>query len=357
MDRIERYSEKYGLGFLAILWLLVQIILYHHYGFVTGFEGAKYILTAKDFIAGEPINQRLVFYYAYPLLIAFVLKLGLSLRFILLLQLLVGAWATYRFYCISRMLFPNTRIAIITTLILILTIQLQQWNFFLYTESLFTSGIIVYTYRLLSADYSKTTDFIILGLWYFILSFIRPNGMLLLFPTLAFLISKPQQKSYRINLLPVFLAIGLIIGLNIVFSSGELHSYFLKSFHKKWIIWGYDGFNISGSTNSIWNTARLFIYRILYFFSMQRPYYSVGHNILMATFYPVYVFALFGVFPFFKKHKTIFVFSMTTILSFFILSVLLFVNWHGRFIVPILPFIILFAGFGIQSISQKFIRR
>jgi hypothetical protein len=354
MSTIESFSKKYGLGVLAVLWLIIQYFLYSHYGFVTGFEGAKYYLNAKEFIAGAPINRVIIFYYAYPILIAVFLKLGLSLKAMLILQLLASAWATYRFYCLGRLLFPKIWIAVLSTSILILTIQIQQWNFFLYTESLFTSGIIIYTYRLFRTDFLKISDYIILGLMFIFLSFLRPNGILLLFPTIAYLLYSKKRIKNSVIVFPLLFSIVLMIGLNVVLSSGDFYNYFVKSLNHHWIIWGYNGLGITETTShSFWEIMKLFLYRMIYFFSMQRPYYSFGHNLLMTTFYPVYLLSLFGFISFRKKYKAAFIYSLVMIIGFFALTILLFVNWHGRFIVPILPFFILLSGFGIAYISKK----
>ena len=354
MSTVDRFSVKYGFLFLTVLWLLIQLVLYINYGFVTGFEGEKYILTAKEFIAGEPINQKLIFYYAYPLVIALFIKMGVGIQLMLVIQLLIGAWATYRFYCISKILFPNNWTSIVTTAILILTIQLQQWNYFLFTESLFTSGIIIYSYRLLTVNYSRIFDFVILGVLFFVLSFIRPNGILLLIPTLVYISFNLRQKENRVIILPLIISMGLIIWLNLTLSTGNFHDFFWISFSNKWIIWGYNSFDPTNRcNNSIIEIIQLFFYRILYYFSMQRPHYSQVHNLLMMTFYPVYILAVLGAVSFLNKYKAVFIYSSIIVLSFFVLTIVLFVNWHGRFIVPILPFFILSAGFGIQLLANK----
>lgn len=353
MSKVELFSIKYGMGFLAILWLIIQYALYSHYGFVTGFEGEKYYLNAKELIAGAPINRIIIFYYAYPILIAAFLKLGFSLKAMLILQLLVGAWATYRFYCLGRLLFPKIWIAVLSTAILIFTIQIQQWNFFLYTESLFTSGIIIYTYRLFKSNYFKISDFVVLGLLFIFLSFLRPNGIMLIFPTIAYFVYNRKRYKEIVNVFPLLLSFIVIITLNLLLSSGQLNDYFTKSLNHHWIIWGYNGFENVGYNNLYLEAVRLFLYRMLYFFSMQRPYYSDSHNMLMMTFYPVYLFSVLGFFSFIKRNKAVFAYTIIIILAFSSLAFLLFVNWHGRFIVPILPFFILISGYGISKFSKK----
>ncbi len=349
-------SEKSVFIVIGLLWLFVQSMLYFHYGFVTNFEGLKYQNDAKEFIDSFQLNTDRLFYSIYPIIIATILKLRIGLYGVLVFQLIINAWATYRFYCIARKLFSNMWIAIYATCILILTFQIQIWNFHLYTESLFISGLIIYTYRLITINFFSIKHFIYLGILVLILSFVRPTGMLLIIPTLVYFIFRNKEKSlsfYRIS--PWALAAIAVVIVHILYSAGQFYEFVYRAWNNYWVIWAYSGFNDSfvESTSDTHRVIKLLSYRKLYFFSMLRPYYSDFHNLLMMTFYPVYVLAFIGIIPFWRKNKAMLLFVVTLIAVFSMFSILTFINWHGRFIAPILPFFILLSGAGIQFIFKN----
>ena len=353
-NSIKKLIYNYSLLFMLALWLIVQLSLYLNYGFITEFEGAKYQLMANELISGAAINQELLFYSVYPIVISLFLKIGLGLKSMLIIQLIANAWASYRFYGISRMLFSEKWISIFTTSAFILTLQIQQWNFFLFTESLFVSGLIIYTYNILIFDYRNKINSILLALLFIFLSFLRPIGLLLFIPTLIyFYFNRNNIKSFA-SLIPLLLSIGLVFILNQLNNSTQLIYLIKESFSNSWVILGYNDLSIQfHQENTIIFSFKLLLNRIYYFFSMQRPYYSLGHNIMVSAFYLIYGLALFGIRRFYKNNLSFFIYSLLFILSISTLSLLLYLNWHGRFIVPILPFFIIFSGYGVEYLLEK----
>jgi len=354
LNVLSKIGQEYSFILLSLLWLIVQVLLLLNYGFITEFEGAKYQLIANEIISGTAINQELLFYSVYPIIISLFLKIGLGLKAMLILQLIVNAWATYRFLGISRMLFSKKWISIFTTSAFILTLQIQQWNFFLFTESLFVSGLIIYTYCILKFDYSNKFNSILLALLFIFLSFLRPIGLLLFIPTIAYFYLNRRNIKNIYSLIPLLLSVSLVFILNQLNNSTQLIYLIKESFSNSWVILGYNDLSIQlHQENTILFSFKLLLNRIYYFFSMQRPYYSLGHNIMVSAFYPIYGLALFGIKRFYKNNLSFFIFSLLFILSISSLSLLLYLNWHGRFIVPILPLFIFFSGYGVEYLFEK----
>lgn len=354
MKKLVNILTNNSFIFLGLLWVLVQVILYLYYGFVVDFEGLKYQDDAQQLLSSFSFNTERLFYSFYPIIISFFLKIKVGLKGVLFVQLLINAWATSRFYKLVESIFLNKYLANVLTAILILTFQIQIWNFHLYTESLFVSGIIIFSYYLLTQDLLITRNIIKLSLLLIILSFLRPTGILLLFPTITYLVfiyKSGVKIKYRI--IPWIMAIILIIGANLIYSTGHFLNYTRTAYINSWVIWGYDGFGNMHSSIWILGFVKLVLYRILYYFSMLRPYYSNIHNLLAISFYPVYALSLIGIIPFWKKNRTSFLYVITTISFFSIFTILTFANWHGRFIVPILPFVILLSGAGMQYIFKN----
>jgi hypothetical protein len=329
-------------------------VLYFHFGFVTDFEGLKYQSDADLIISSFELNPQRLFYSFYPFIIAIFLKLNIGIKGVMFFQLFVNAIATFRFYQIADKIFAQKGIATIITLFLILSFQVQMWNFHLYTESLFISGIIIYSYYLLNRSLNKMKNVLMLSFLFVILSFLRPTGVLLAIPTALYLfLHKANQDKLNRKIGVWILMVVLIVYANLQFSTGQFFSFVQKAYANSWVIWGYDGFDNMNSLSSISGFIELVAYRKLYYFSMLRPYYSGSHNLLEMSFYPIYLLAIIGLIPFWKNNRKDFTFVFSTIFIISVFSILTFINWHGRFIAPILPFFILISGFGIQFFLKK----
>ncbi len=344
-------SERTILIFLLGLWGIVQYGLFRYYGFVTSFEGKKYQHDALSFLATGKLSDLRFFYSAYTLIIALFIKLRLSLKLIIILQLSINLWATFRFYRLAQTLVKQPLIAALSTSILILSFPIQQWNFYLYTESLFTSLTILFAYHILLFKFTKIVDYLIISILLFLLSFLRPTGILLAIPLIIYLfLNRNQLKLHKLQSAIPALTLAILIAFNIVFNTGHLIEYTHLALQKSWIVWGEKYFQHNHNSYSFLGFMEIIILRSLYFFSMLRVHYSNFHNLLLMSFYPIYLFALAGIYPLWKSSKTVFLFIVTIIIVFSSFSILTFINWQGRFMVPILPFIILLAGYGFRSI-------
>lgn len=342
-----RFIEKYSNFLLMLFWVGVQLTLYCYFGFVTGFEGAKYLEDAQIFNDTFEVNSFRVFYLAYPLIILFFLKLKIGLWGVLAMQLIVNALATYSFYLLTKLLYNSNIIQFLLTVSFIFCFQIQMWNFFLFTESFFTSGLIILTYLLMHGINSWKKSLSI-SLLFITLSFIRPNGVLLILPIVAYYLFNIKSIKNRLQLLPVFISIIVIFGANIFLNDSNLVDFVSMAWQNAWIIWGYDSGLDSLSDSTLLYGAKLIGYRLLYYFSMERPYFSDFHNILIISYYPIYLLSVFGIYPLYKKNLPFFTFLASLITIYSVFTVFTFINWHGRFIVPILPFFILLSGAGLS---------
>jgi len=188
--RIIQTLKAYPLTVLFVLWSLVQFPLFFRYGFVTDFEGLKYQNDAHLLMEQFLINPQRVFYASYSIVVALLLEIGIGYYAVLIFQLIVNAWASYLFFKLLAKLL-NSNVALITTAFLIVNVQLQMWNFHLFTESLFISSIIIYMYVVFTFKY-KVMDYIKLFLLLIFLSYLRPIGISLAIPAAFFFGLKMQ---------------------------------------------------------------------------------------------------------------------------------------------------------------------
>ena len=145
---------------------------------------------------------------------------------------------------------------------------------------------------------------------------------------------------------------------------------FIKPFIEEHIICGLPGNEIhslpsSPGENSLYGLfsfishhfsefARLAFQKCIAFFGLTRTYFSFRHNLLLiAKFYPLYIFACVGIPKVYRSSREFFLFSMVLIATFTLSVMVTCVDWHNRFIMPIMPFILLFSAVGILSLYDS----
>ena len=86
------------------------------------------------------------------------------------------------------------------------------------------------------------------------------------------------------------------------------------------------------------------IYKIVLFFAGWRPYYSFAHNLFMLLFHiPIYIlFCTY--FLKFRKLNQLEIFTLVYVLLSSIFIGITFTDWSGRFIMFILPFMMIYAS-------------
>jgi hypothetical protein len=98
----------------------------------------------------------------------------------------------------------------------------------------------------------------------------------------------------------------------------------------------------------------LAIKRMIAFFGVARSYYSLLHNLILCTyFYLLYVSILLEIRNLFNKNKAEAWFSITLISLMTVTIMLSCDEWSNRFILSVLPFILLLAIICISNTLEK----
>src|SRR5436853_4578685 len=106
-----------GYLILTIAWVLVQAILFYRNEILTGFESGKYIEQANNLINhGEVSSPNFWLYSVQIFLIAASMKLKAGFYFVVAVQLLFNALATFYFYRLCKKI-SNKKIAFVFTLL------------------------------------------------------------------------------------------------------------------------------------------------------------------------------------------------------------------------------------------------
>jgi hypothetical protein len=357
---------------LAALWLLVQAGLLYAKGITINMESQVHINTATYFLQHGHFEIPKLWFYALPsLLLALCIKTGIGYWGMVLVQLAVNAVATLCFYKMCVHLSQNRTVAFIASFLLIVFIPLQVWNTFLYTESLFISGTIIFSYLLVRSRLGAAALVgVLAGL--VLLTLTRPAGVLLVAP--VFLYVAQQKITGKNTLLKkallVLPAIGaLVLLLNSVFKRGGGDFDLMRPFVEEHIICFMptaqpgQQLNLANTGQPIadllyyilHNPAHFFkliFLRLLSFFNLARPYYSTVHNLLLyAVMVPVYLLAITGLV---KKTVMPGRFYLWVLIALYAIAISLQCDdYHSRFAMVVFPYIFYFAAAGAAGFFQK----
>lgn len=351
----------------------MQIFFYKQYGIVTDFEAVKYINEANHFLAtGKYSSGNFLFYSTQIMLIVFCIKLKIGFLFIVLFQMLLNALSLFCFYKLVKLISKNHLLSFISTFYFLLFYYYHLYNTYLFTESLFFSFSVIYTYFLFTRDKLDFKNGLIILLFLSLLYFTRPTGIFFIPATYLFLIIKFfPKKAFTVILISAGFAIaGLFFLFNYSLGSGGEFDFLLPYLDER-IICGVPtilqahNISIPVEKNSIqglffiithhfdlfWSLS---IKRLSAFFGVSRTYYSLFHNIFASVyFYLIYLAILFGIRNLFKKNKAEVWFLITNIALMAITVMLSCDEWSNRFILSELPFLLLLAVISISNTKNK----
>jgi hypothetical protein len=360
-----------AIALLAAVWLLVQVSQLWVKGITTNMEGQVHVNVANYFLEHGHFEAAKSWFYAVPtLLLAFCIKTGIGYWGVIVVQLLMNALATGCFYNMSFHLSQNRAVPFIAALLLIVFIPLQVWNTYLYTESLFISFTIIFSYLLIRSSLGPAA---LAGLSVALLLLVvtRPSGILFVAPAILYLVQQKIKGNYAVlkKLLLVLSAITVVaLIVNAAFKTGGDFDV-MKPFVEAHIIC-FIPTTGSGASLDIANTGqpitdllyyilhnplhflKLFLLRLLSFFNLARPYYSTAHNLLLyAVMLPVYFFAIVGLI---KKAKAAGHFYLLLLIALYAIAIALQCDdYHSRFAMVVFPYIFYFAAVGVVGVVKR----
>ena len=367
------FGSKKAYFILVIVWLVIQLGLLLHNGIVTNGEAIPYIHEADYFIANATFTSaKFIFYSVYILLLALFQQTGIQAIGVYVVQAALNLYAMHCFFKLTNRVTKNNTTAFFATVLLIICIPWQDWTTYLYTESMFCSIVIIFSYSLFHLKRKSKTLFAFALILFLLLLFSRPTGLLFI-PVTALLFVYRWIKKGKI--FPAILTISIAAFLFIILvnyamqGGGEFD--FMKPFRDENILCYLptqttsadvaipkDGNSLQALLFYVMHNPAAFIHlaflKFQSYWGLTRSYYSSSHNLLlMCFFYPLYFFAFIGLLRFWRSNGA-FTLYVCAIIFFFTLSVLVTCDdWSNRFIMPVLPFIIIFGTNGIITIINR----
>ena len=358
----------------AVVYFLISYFLLFTFGIRTDGEAEKIIENANRLINGREYFNGIFgyFYLVYTVLVALCIKLSVNLVFVATLQIVFSFLAAVCLYKLLLDTLHNNRIAFLFFIAYLLCYPVQKWNFFLYTESMHTSFLVIgiYLFNKWLND-KKVIRLAALGLLLLLILFSRPVGIIFLLSLFIVLLFWLYQNNRKIHF---YVLTGISLASVIVILNSPLTAYVNPdSIRRMEIICQvpetnepmvYREYNRQGLNEAfrvikeevgLGNFFRNGFKKLGYFFGMYRNFYSWQHNLLLICFTVIYPFALIGLFS--KRNKSyqyvqlfaIFYLSLTSIGIFFTCD-----EWSNRFIGPAFPFIMILAAGGLMHVQKRF---
>jgi len=359
------YDNKANI-LLLVLWSVFQLLMYYNSKIVTISEAEKYINAAYEMNNYGRFPVHYISYSSYVVFLAILFKLGLNYFGVYLVQLGLNLLATIAFFKIVKTITNHQLTAYIAVTMYILFYQLQHWNTHLFTESFMVSILMIFWYYILHINLKKAAGKISLTILVIVFLFSRPTAILFLPGILIYWILRNKTLlKEAIQLKWIILSAFVLLILFICFIHFEkrvLFSDLFISLQEGQTICGTNYFQehfVSMEQNNAF-LQNLIVFckvsckKLLLFYGFIRPFYSMSHNLMLMAYYPVYPLAIIGIVKskINKEHQYM---MLTFILLINLLLIITCDSWEGRFIVPILPFIIVFAAIGLNKIITLFI--
>ncbi len=357
-------SKKYSLSAICFFWMLMHIFCYYHFGILSPIDTSYYLENANAILTESTIDNRAWWYISYISLLALSIELEIFPSLIVLTQLMASLLSVLAIQQLTNKLNGNKISGLISGMLMIIWFKFSQWDYILYTDSLFTSLVILSIYTLNS---SKKAFRFISAILILITVLIRPTGigfLLVLILTWYYIRFYPDRYK-RYLILPAILIAAIIINFVLI----DFIPSFIESYAKGLIIYPYITFDLGQDQlhipeNSNWPLIQLIeficynpVYIIKAFFIKAgiylihaKSYYSIPHNFFIGIILcPTYSLAILSAIRLPKS--TIKTFAMSFIVIQMIIVGLTSENWDGRFLFPILPWVFLLAGASLPKLN------
>ena len=333
------------------LHLILLLALVLHFEVLVDKEALKYVGCAQAVLEGEyaDLTGNYLKYGSYVLFLVPFVAIGAPwLAFFA--QMALGVLAALAMGKMVRRSSGSKRMGNLAMAVLLLCWPVQFWVLALYTESFFTSVVILFMERVTREGKAGPLVYL-LGL---IAVFARPVGVLFVGPALLWSWTKdlsPVVRRYvRVG--------GSFAILLLAITVPHIERAQLAPIVEGQVIAGlpegsaamvqFTGTTIASAqlyfirNHSVGQTLVLAVRRVFSLYSVHRSWYSILHNVLSSVWYLLYPFALFGLWGG-RKEGTLRLVALVLLVNTILIG-LTHDEWSGRFLVPLMPWIIYLAA-------------
>ncbi|MDB5236318.1 MAG: hypothetical protein JWR44_3311 [Hymenobacter sp.] len=357
---------------LAGLWVLVQLLfLWRFHGPRFANDSGRYLAYAAniaEWFYFEPGHN--LRYILYPLFQSFWLRLGLGWWGIAAGQMAISALATRAVYRGTRRLANGQRgAAALATLLFIVWPDIQQFNVFLLTESLFISLVALSFGAFTRLRHGRQADWAWLLVALMLTALARPNGFLVGLAAALAGLDALRRRSDRRAWRGALLGLVLLSPLLWVALNHQLATYYLMDTYQRgelifryqlWAVHQAAPLNMPppgtgpvarvlyfGAHNPIY-LGRLMLGKLFVFVSYLKPHYSLAHRAVgVLVLWPAYWLAARA-----AQQRAIWRPARVFLAAIFLLQTAIIMltvdDWDVRFLAPVLVAVFVPAALELQ---------
>lgn len=369
-----KIEDRFAIAFILVAGCIANAIAYKIWGIRIVNDSARYFEYRDEILAnGFFIDRHNIWYIGYVLILCLVKVMGVGNAGVILFQSLLSLTACVCVYLTASRLSASNLAGLISSLLFLLWLKISQWNMYVLCESSFTSFTVITAFLFLQPNRNWKLELASIASLLFTF-FLKPSGISILVAGLTFYvftyIKNPWQRAVVILLLLVIIT-GLCNRMLSTFTLVEtyatgdvIYGCSLLPSQPCPKIFTLDASNITMPTagqplskifffviQNPWFFLKLTISKLAAFLLHIKPFYSIWHNLFIAfTLFPAYYFFAQGLR---SIHGGRLAFVITYFVSACLIIMLTVEDWDGRFLMPLLPLIFIFAGIRINQLVER----
>ncbi|MDZ7842831.1 MAG: hypothetical protein U5R46_18715 [Gammaproteobacteria bacterium] len=355
---------------LLPLWVLVQIgilsVLGVHYASDTG----RYLAGADALLNGTALPGKSGSYLGYNMFVAVFRFSGLGPAAIVAGQILLAAVACVCMFHLGSKL-GGARAGLLAAGLYAVYPDVQMWNFYVLTESIFISMLIISVFLLVNVRGPVGYALVVPVVVFTIL--VRPNGIILAAAVFAFAVFRMFQRRRYAMLLVLGLGAAVLALIAVSAVSDRLaHENIGNHLRTGTVIWGYEGLRFPMALADVPEVrsvglgefvgliaadpvgfVKLAAARLAAFFVHARPYWSPLHNAFtLVTLAVIYALAWRGARQ--SGLQDLVVVALSLVAAQAAIVGATFADWDGRHLDAVLPMLFVLAAAALARVTRRF---
>lgn len=375
---MELIRKNYFLIISFISFFFIQLIFYNYFKSVYnipffGSDTFRFIDGSIKLQNLDLISLQKSWGYLTYVLIFYLTDIFFNSNYnlIILYQIFINYLSSIFLFYLTKQIY-NAKSAYLAFILYIGYLDIQRWNFILYSDSIFVSLLIISFYLLINTKNFR--DIFFFAPIFILTICCRPHGILLILPIIVAILF-----IYNFNIKKIFIILTIIFLVAFVIFFNQINTILID--YNEWIKYFVNGQYIAEVQSNInlninleclqENFLRIIIcgiyeepmkllkinfFKFYYFFFNIRPYWTDIHiflnlviNSTILIFFIIYIFLYRA-----KSHNEYIIYSF---LAVYCLSII--VTWNdydGRFFNPIYPFLCIFSSKAVVSLYHKYLK-
>jgi hypothetical protein len=367
-------SEKYGLLILCIVLIVIDTILFYRNGVRVVTDSARYLEYSSNLRNGFYVDPHNIWYVSYAIFIMVIGLFSESLTTVVFVQFFLGIFTVISIYYTALTLFKNRNAAFLSSFGFILFVEPSFWASYILPESLYISLCCFAFYFLSNLNQQERINplrIIITIIVVLVAGLTKPTGYALFIAALAVILLKMFRHN-KLNRLAISLTVTIVVTAPLLLNR-MLATYLIReNYQNGEIVFEVSNYSnaeeasylivdppakleVSENTSPLLQVievavrhpvyfTKLFLAKVFFLFLHVRPYWSWLHNVTVLIFLiPLYFFFFRGM-----KRDDVTLSFKTFVLTYLFVHAfgigLTFEDWDGRFLMPMIPILLMPAG-------------